>query len=167
MSEESFILNLDEVKQSLLDLPDEIVRDTFADALRAGAGVVESELRARTPLGADDKEQEHLRDAIETKVSVDTLDGSAETGFGDLGYRAVFVEYGTSNSCACPPRCTSKSGLGIPASNLLALPFTSAAIIFWSAPMKYSSLPSRLHTGAVPPLVDTCHLPPGAGNVTT
>ena len=94
MTEESYVLNLDEVKQSLLDMPAEIVRDSFVDALRAGAGVVESELRARTPLGADDKEQEHLRDAIETKVSVDTLDGSAETGFGDLGYRAVFVEYG-------------------------------------------------------------------------
>jgi HK97 gp10 family phage protein len=94
MTEESYVLNLDDVKQSLLEMPDEIVRDCFADALRAGAEVVESELRARTPLGADDKEQEHLRGAIETKVLVDTLDGSAETGFGDLGYRAVFVEYG-------------------------------------------------------------------------
>ena len=29
---------------------------------------------------------------------------------------------------------------------------------------KYSSFPSRLHAGRVPPVLETCHCPPGLGN---
>ena len=39
------------------------------------------------------------------------------------------------------------------------------AIIFESGATKYSSFPSARHRGCRPPPVDTCHLPPGTGNV--
>ncbi|MBK5291993.1 MAG: hypothetical protein JJE04_09990 [Acidobacteriia bacterium] len=45
--------------------------------------------------------------------------------------------------------------------------FTGAAITLLSGVIKYNSLPSRRHLGSVPPVTDTCHLPPEGGKLRT
>src|SRR4029450_12004513 len=59
-----------------------------------------------------------------------------------------------------PPVRLSNRGWGSPASNLSTLAgLMATAIIFRLAPTKNSSFPSRLHTGHVPPFVETFHFP--------
>jgi hypothetical protein len=95
---DSYVLNLDDVKQSLLAMPGDLVRECFPDALAAGGAVIERELRPRTPQAAEEttsaREYGRLVDDLSTHVEVDALEGTAKTGFGKLGHVALFEEYG-------------------------------------------------------------------------
>lgn len=65
----------------------------------------------------------------------------------------------------CPSKKKSDIGnnsCGTPALTV-APRFTSTAIIFRSADMKNSSLPSRRHLGCTPPLTEICHFPTFGG----
>lgn len=95
-----FITGLEDVRKSLDDLPAQIVRELFQDALAAGGAVIEQELVRRTPradtVTTSAKKYGRLIDDIATTVEVDpkSLTGSARTGFSDDGFVARMVEYG-------------------------------------------------------------------------
>ena len=56
----------------------------------------------------------------------------------------------------------SNSSRGVPALNVGAVVIWTAIIL--SPLRKNSSLPSRDHTGSVPPSIEICDRPPGPGN---
>jgi hypothetical protein len=89
------ITGLVEFGQTLRDAPRLIVEEFFPHALEAGAEVIEAALRARTP-ELESQRKIHLRDALVTDIEIDppSLSGTADTGFGAEGERALWVEFG-------------------------------------------------------------------------
>jgi hypothetical protein len=95
-----YIIGLEDCKRDLLALPRLFVRDSFPGALKAGGGVIEQELAARTPEGVtlttSAKEYGPLRDDLDTEIEIDEqrLTGNAKVGFAGKGFVARMVEFG-------------------------------------------------------------------------
>jgi hypothetical protein len=83
----------EEVAELLKTAPKRIVAQSYARGLKAAANVLQAELEPLIPRG--DREP-HLADSVvvEVALNADYSGGYAHIGFGKLGYRANFVEYG-------------------------------------------------------------------------
>jgi hypothetical protein len=91
---------LEDTRRDLYDLPEQIVRELFPAALKAGGDVLQAELEARTPKSPDEstsaKEYGTLRADLGSEIEIQEqeLTGSVKVGFGKTGYIALFIEYG-------------------------------------------------------------------------
>jgi HK97 gp10 family phage protein len=86
------------------DVPHRIARRGFPRAITAAGFVLAQEVQARTPRQPDPVDHTHLQDSMVVDIDVNEAEASAdaEVGFGKEGYRAFFVEYGTSHAPAHP-----------------------------------------------------------------
>jgi len=89
------ISGFDDVNRQLKQLQKRL-EGAFVKAVEAAVDVIESEVRARTPVGETEEGKRHLRDAIVHVIRVDPLFRfvAGSVGFGNEGYRALWVEYG-------------------------------------------------------------------------
>jgi len=89
---------IEETCDALTRLPGLMVAHCFQKALRSAAEVIVAEIQARTPIGDDiwNFDEPKLRDSLVTEITLDSefRGGIAEIGFGKVGYRALWVEYG-------------------------------------------------------------------------
>lgn len=95
-------IKIDGVRELLgwLDqLPTRFAKAALARALAAAAVPIVAEISDRTPEGDESERDEnvaHLVDSIQTVISVDSQGrgGTAEIGFGRMGYLALWLEFG-------------------------------------------------------------------------
>ena len=98
------VRGIPELQRNLLAFPKLLMMECIAVALRRAADVFVAVVRARCPMGKGEFDAEsgefadgfaHLVEAVEAKVIIDPRGhGRARIGFGKLGYRALFVEFG-------------------------------------------------------------------------
>lgn len=93
-------IGIEDVQRMLRDGPKTLVATGFVRALSAGGNVIAGVLEAKTPVKEEDVggllDKGELRESVMVAVTLDPQfrGGSAEIGFGKIGFVAYWLEYG-------------------------------------------------------------------------
>jgi HK97 gp10 family phage protein len=109
VAERARIEGLAELEKALKEMPDKIARKAMRMALKEGAGVLQREMEARAPRGAEPLKEKRTRLAESFKTAVSFLGASRGENFVEAKIRVkrsafhwIFIEFGTSRMPARP-----------------------------------------------------------------